>query len=295
MNVFISHSAQSRIAPLRDLLKREGISFQDSFDPSKSSDILESIRVKLQTADAVIAVITREATNVFFEIGFAMALQKPVLVLLSPGVTLPSFAAPATYLTSDLSDSDVLRLGVRRFLEDSKKRILKVRQPRKEHVDAQHDGRVIQNLVERFHAVRQSARPLQVERLVADLLRAADITALEEYSEGRDRGVDFAVWSDSLRPSLGNPVLIEVKATKLNKMSFRAAYSRLAKQVQESDANAGLLLYLDKGGQRFGKPATWIPTVLWLDAEDFAKELLKKPFADVLLERRNRAVHGLDV
>jgi len=86
-----------------------------------------------------------------------------------------------------------------------------------------------------------------------------------------------------------------VKATKLNKMSFRAAYSRLAKQVQESDANAGLLLYLDKGGQRFGKPATWIPTVLWLDAEDFAKELLKKPFADVLLERRNRAVHGLDV
>jgi hypothetical protein len=293
MNIYISHSANSQIGPLRDLLQKDGISFRDSFDPSAASDISEMIRAEIQAADAVIAVISKDAPNVFFEIGVATALRKPVLALLSPGVTVPSFAAPLAYLTSDLTDSDVLRLGVRRFLDKSNMRPSKIRKTPKDSSAVLHDRRPLQNLTERILLLRQSGTPAEIQQLVADLLRAAEITAIEEYKDATDRGVDFAVWSDSLRRSLGSPILIEVKAAKLNEMSFRVAYSRLAKQVQESDSTAGLLLYLDKNGNRFKKPATWIPSVIWFDVEDFAIELSKRSFAEVLIERRNRAVHGL--
>jgi hypothetical protein len=168
----------------------------------------------------------------------------------------------------------------------------KVLRPRKESRLLPHERVRLMGLTKRLSRLRQSGTPTEVERTVAQLLRVSRTTAIEGKG-ARDRGADFAVWSDSLRSSLGSPILIEVKATNLNHFSFRAAYSNLAKQVQESGSAAGLLLYLDKSGKRFPRPATWIPSVLWFDAEDFAKELSRKSFGEVLAEQRNKIVHGL--
>lgn len=293
MKVFISHSAKTQIGPLQDILQKEGVSFRDSFDLSPTSDISEMVRGEVQTADAVIAVINQDAANVFFEIGIAIALRKPVLALVSPSISAPSFATLLTRLTSDLADTDVLRVGVKQFLNNAKKRPLKARPNWKDASALRYDRGSLRHLIERLSLLRQSGPPSEVERIVGELLQVAEVTAIEEYKDASGRGVDFAVWSDPLRESLGSPILIEVKTAKLNKMSFRVAYSRLARQVQDSDSAAGLLLYFDKGGARFTKPATWVPAVLWFDVEDFARELLRKNFAEVLIERRNRAVHGL--
>src|SRR5450759_1457256 len=103
MNVYLSHSASSQLGALRDLLHREETSFRESFDLSAGSNISERVFAEIQAADAVIAVISQDAANVFFEIGVAIALHKPVLALLNPGTTAPSFIAPMTYLTSDLA------------------------------------------------------------------------------------------------------------------------------------------------------------------------------------------------
>lgn len=140
--------------------------------------------------------------------------------------------------------------------------------------------------------LRQSGDSVQVERVVAEILRRAGAT-VEEYGDPKEHGVDFAVWSDALQRSLGNPILIEVRASQLNEKSFQHAYSRLTRQVQESGSAAGLLLYLERTGKRFEKPEAWVPSVLWFDVEDFAKRLSEKSFAEVLVERRNRTVHGL--
>jgi hypothetical protein len=293
MNVYISHSAQSQIGPLKDLLQAEGVSFRDSFDISAGTDVSKSILDEIQAADVVIAVINGKGQNVFFEIGVAVALRKPVLGLLSPGVSVPSFVPPLAYLTSDLADSDVLRLGIRQFVERSREGHTDLSGNRQAPQATHHARTSLRSLIKELPHLRQSGNPAKVERLVEKMFRMAEITAVEAYGDVRDKGVDFAVWSDSLQTSLGNPVLVEVKASKLNEMSFRVAYSRLAKQVQDSSSAAGLLLYLDKNGKRFRRPATWIPTVLWFDIEDFANELLRKDFARVLTERRNKAVHGL--
>ncbi len=291
MNIYISHSARSQIGPLRDLLLKEGASFGDSFDPSALRGSSESVHVRIQAAEAVIAVIGEEAANVFFEIGVATALRKPVLALLTPGVAVPSFVAPLTYLTSDLTDSEVLRLAVRRFLNEAKDRPSKGRETRRKSPPLLSNRVRLRGLAKRLSRLRESGNAVEFEQTVSELLRASRITAIKD-KDATDRGVDFAVWSDSLRGSLGSPILIQLKAAKLNDLSFRVAYSNLAKQVQESGSAAGLLLYLDSTGRRFTKPATWIPSVLWFDAEDFAKELSKRSIGEVLAERRNKIVDG---
>jgi len=162
MNVYVSHSAKSPIGPLRELLQQEGASFRDSFDLSASSDVSKRILSQIQTADALIAVISEEAPNVFFEIGVAIALRKPVLALVKPGTTAPSFVAPLTYLTSDLADSDVLRLGVKRFLDKSKERPSKVRHTRKELPGGLHD----RGPMERWNALSGRSLALDNPRIL---------------------------------------------------------------------------------------------------------------------------------
>jgi len=263
-----------------------------------ASAVPETVLAEIQAADAVIAVISEETSNVFFEIGMAVGLRKPVLALLSPGITVPAFGSSFNYLTTDLADSEVLRLAVKRFLHKPRERHKKRRKKRRKKQlirksDSQIPGTPVHAIIEQLSVLRQSGDGYALERTVAELLRAAGVSTVEQYKGAADRGVDFAVWSDELRSSLGSPILIEVKSSKLDEMSFQIAYSRLAKLVQESGSAAGLFLYLDKGGRRFQKPANWIPSVLWFDLEDFAKRLSRKSFATVLVEHRNRIVHGL--
>ncbi|MGD0799038.1 MAG: hypothetical protein ABR910_15085 [Acidobacteriaceae bacterium] len=291
MNVYISHSARSQIGRLQDLLKRDGVSFRDSFDPSVGGGVTATARAEIQRADAVIAVLADRAPNVLFEIGLAVGLRKPVLVLLPPGVAPPTFVAPMNYLTSDGSDTEILRLGLTRFLSKVKGRRSR-ESPRPDTSPLVRDNSLpVQSLTERIAYLRRAGNPLEVEEFVARVLQSAGVTAVEDSN---DKGVDFAVWSDSLRDSLGGPVLIEVKAAAIDPISFQSAYDRLNKQVIESGSPAGVLLYLERKGRRFGSPGAWNPSVLWFDIEDFSIEILRKNLGEVLAERRNRIVHGLD-
>ena len=91
---------------------------------------------------------------------------------------------------------------------------------------------------------------------------------------------------------MGNPILIEVRTGNLDLARLQSAYERLVAQVLGSDARFGVLLYLDHSGRRFMRPKNWVPSVLALDAEDFANDLLSKSFANVLMEKRNNLAHG---
>lgn len=290
---FISHSAQRPIESLRELLQSEGLKIKDSFDVSAPEESETAIEAGIRAADVVIAVIGPEARNVFYELGFATALRKPTLLLLEPGTSAPAFASRGRYLVSDLTDSEVLRLGVKRFLEEAESGPSSHRARKYPRSVEQPNRAAISEVLEQLDRIRRSADPHQVERLAAQLLHAAAVTALEEYKGEKDRGVDFAVWSDALQSSLGNPILIEIKAGTLSDQLLGTAYSRLAAQVSQSGARAGLLLYLDREGRRFRRPEAWTPVVLAFDLVDFAKELRAKPFAKVLVERRNKLVHGL--
>jgi TIR domain/Nucleoside 2-deoxyribosyltransferase len=294
-SVFISHSAKQEIGSLLEVLRSEKVKILDAFDLAASRPIGATIRSAIDRADAIIAVFSSESdsANVSFEVGYATALRKPVFLLLKPGNSVPEFTSGLRYLVSDVTDSQILRIGVQGFLRDIASRGAKQRSVRTLSPSVQPDRPAIRTLLERLGQLRSSIEPAKVERFTADLLRAASVTALEEHEGVRDRRADFALWSDDLHSSLGNPILVEVKTGNLSEPNLNEAYNRLAHQVSESDARLGLLLYLDHNGRRFRRPGAWVPVVLAFDLEDFARQLLTHSFAEALLESRNKLVHGM--
>jgi hypothetical protein len=294
-SVFISHSAKQEIGPLLDVLKGENVTVLDSFDSEVLGRIGDKIRSAIDGADAVIAIVDPEAdsANVAFEIGYATALRKPVLVLMRPGRAFPEFIGTLRYLVAGATDSRILRIGVRGFLKDLGGRETKRKGLRTARLDESPNRAEIHALLTRLAELRPAIEPVKVERITADLLRAASVTALEEQDRPTDKHADFALWSDDLHASVGNPILVEVKSGNLSESRLSEAYHELVQQVSRSDARFGLLLYFDRHGRRFSRPSSWVPVVLAFELEDFAKELLTHSFAKVLLESRNKLVHGM--
>jgi hypothetical protein len=66
----------------------------------------------------------------------------------------------------------------------------------------------------------------------------------------------------------------------------------MASQLGEQGVRIGLLLYMDRAGNRVSMEHAISPLVLWLDLEDFARTLVRRSFASIVLEQRSRAVHG---
>jgi len=293
VKAYIIHDQDDEIESLRNFLVEEGIAVLDSSDISPSDPVSEAARASIQGSEIIFAVLNPRAPDVFFELGIAFGLRKPVMLLVKPHTPVPGFAMGVRYMISGSLDSDLVHLGIKKFVNEVKEGSTRYRRTRVSHRPAAVDERAIRRLLARIEQLRKSPNALEVERFTVDLLRATGVTALEEHSGARGQGADLAVWSDALDSSLGNPILFEVKAGKLNDEKMFEAFDRLKRQVSESDARFGVLLYLDESGRRFQRPKTSGASVLSFELEDFARELLEKPFANTLVERRNRIVHGL--
>jgi hypothetical protein len=292
MKIFISHSANTPVSALLSLLHEEDAIIRGSFELAPAPNPMESIHAEIQSADALIVVLDSNASNVLFELGIALGLRKPTLVLVKPGDSVPPFAAFTRYLTYTGSVTEILKLGVEGFLGTLRPHKTTKRPERqKQRVSSDQKGR-LPTLSEEIRRLRAQPQEQQLHALVHSVLTSAGVTSVQDDAGGRDRGVDFVVWSDSLRGSFGNPVLIEVKGY-LEGAQFQSAYLRLTKLVSESNSAAGVLLYLKKPGQSFEKPQGWNPLILWFDIEEFTAELVHRNFAEILVDRRNLMVHGM--
>jgi hypothetical protein len=292
MKIFISHSANTPVTALLSLLHEEDVIIRGSFELAPAPNPMESIHTEIHSADAVIVVLESDASNVLFELGIAFGLRKPILVLVKPGDSVPPFAAFTRYLTYTGSVTEILKLGVEGFLGTLRPHKTTKRPERqKQRVSSDKQSR-LPTLSEEIKRLRTQPQEQQLHALVHSVLTSAGVTSVQDDIGSRERGVDFVVWSDSLRGSFGNPVLIEVKGY-LEGAQFQSAYLRLTKLVSESYSAAGVLLYLKKTGQSFEKPQGWSPLVLWFDIEEFTTELLHRNLAEILVERRNLMVHGI--
>lgn len=292
MKIFLSHSANTPVSALISLLKDEEATIRGSFEQTPGTNLSESIRSEIHSADAVIVVLDSDSSNVSFELGIAFALRKPTLVLIRPGDSVPPFAAFSPHLTYTGSVTEILKLGVEGFLGTVRPHKPAKSPGRSKQRVAAEQSNKLPTLSEEIERLRARPHEQQLHALVHNVLTSTGLTSVKDNTSSRDSGVDFVVWSDSLRGSFGNPVLIEVKGY-LEKPQFQFAYERLTKLVSESKSAAGVLLYLKRPGQAFERPQGWNPLVLWFDVGEFTVELLHRNFAEILVERRNLMVHGM--
>jgi hypothetical protein len=269
-------------------------------DVDSSSDIGAGValaRVALDRFDFGVAVVpsgrvegTMGLSAIYVEIGVAAGRELPLLVVAEPpGPPSPALAGLTTVITS-LGNEEALRLQLGLFLRRVEagppaQRLALPPTTRAHLVPAAY--------LARLQAVRNSPltqRGLAFEQLLSDLFRDAGAQVEQRAPGSPDLGVDIAAFIPGEEQRLGT-LMIQVKSGTLTGPALRQEQQKLSTQVLQARAGLGLLIY-DQAtlGARETPPA---PLVFCLGIDELLTELEGQPLSAVLVQARNRAVHGM--
>jgi hypothetical protein len=281
---FISAGTDVDLSGLISDLRRRGAEPYVLSDVAElGADVLQSVSQAIVGADYVLLVLGTGSvsSNVIFEAGMAVGLGKPLLVVASPGIKLPSDLASVLTVRADPGD-----LGAIGFALDQ----AQGRAARRAHAAAA-TGRSLGSRVDDLLARLTAEEPIserEAIEVLKDALEESGVIAAEGL--GDDNRFDLGVWSDDLDAIAANPLLIEVKKT-LRAGSVEQVLNLLA---ANPTARAALLVFLNpvsreqlERASRTGYP------VLVITFRDLLERMRSASFAEVVRTLRNRSVHGL--
>jgi hypothetical protein len=274
---------------VRNMLESKGV---HCFSPDQLDlpvqDLAEILRAGMDGADLVIGIVdpTPASNFVFFELGFARALDKRIVVLLVGDVPL------STWLTSGIpyfrfipEQPASLEFGISQILHIPRHGTRAASRPSKR---TQPIGELADHLLAQIRAAGEDLREAEFEDIIARAIRASGVTTVSQGGP-HDNHVDLAVWSDDLSPWVGNPVPIDLRL-QLGAGELKPVATRLARYLSGSGLLWGLLIYLRADGDV--SRAEGVPNVIHLSAEQFLGALRGTSFGDLMRRLRNQRVHG---
>src|SRR4051794_3374166 len=115
---FISAPAGTDLSQLRLALDRRGIRWFDQSQLRLGESIATVIREAINSSDFLCAIFPKDtnSANVLYELGMAMALEKPVLAFVESDRNFPVYLQGLPYARASISDSDALSLHLDSFL-----------------------------------------------------------------------------------------------------------------------------------------------------------------------------------
>lgn len=284
---FISAPAGTDLKVLRQVLTELNVEWIDASVLNPSLPVSSAVREAMQNASFVCGVLTQrqDNTNVIFELGMATSLNRPMFLLMEPSVKIIPRLEYLPYARVELNAPTKLRFHLETFLEHVLTiKVLPVTPPSEPALKPNPES------LARALKASHTANAADLERLVARLFEASG--AVVSASDNRDRGVDLALWIDSLPPSIGNPVLVEVKSGRLSQVQLDKAESTLREYLVSAGATVGILLYRDTKGTRFPQTREAWPLVWRLDFDGLVDLLIQGVFERELVRFRNVALHG---
>ena len=284
---FVSAPDSLDISMIREALTERGITpygIEDDFGGS----IPEILKDCLVQADLVIVAMGSGGhnDNVYFELGFAVAMQKRILVL-APRDEISSFYS-MPYLRIDPSDKESIGFGLDQILNAPEG---KFRVGRSLH-QTRPIGKLADELLGQIRS-RGQISERETLTILNDVLRASGIESTSVSSEHRhEPGIkmDMAVWSDDFDPWIGNPLLIEVKQLVADSAALTKEVGRMGATLAKTGTEWGLLI-CQLGDFHPGEELKK-SRVLLMTVEDLLESLRDQSLGDILRKLRNRRVHG---
>jgi hypothetical protein len=289
---YIVSSWKIDISPLVYALEKRNVTITRAEHTSPQFSIADGIRDQIRDAEFVIGVLGRpqDNTNVYYEIGLAHGLDKRVLLFSTePTLELPFNLEQLYIVRSALSNSDAIDFSIDQIL--SAPPLTEKRRSNKSKSTSKPLGNRATEFLNRLNNLSQSGAARQLEELVSDLLKACAVDVVAE-SLSKDTGADFAIWSDELEPTVGNPLIVEVKQTLEQKSDIANVGKEIAKYLTNTGRSWVILLY--QNGIEAGNPI-WTklpPTVLVFRLDELILQLRDTSLPDVVRIRRNQIAHG---
>jgi hypothetical protein len=253
------------------------------------SDLLHNVQRAIRQADRVLVVLSKGGSlNPVFEAGVAVSLDKPLLIIAPPDVPLPALLAGFLTVRAHVDDLDAIN-----FALDHSEALVGV-------ASATHTKATSVPLGNRADEFRDQAARLvasddqsdverQVVQLLAEALELSGAVTATDVESPSFRS-DMAIWLDDLDAIGANPFFVEIKR------SFRAeAVQQLLRIVQAAPvARMALIVYLNSASARPDEltRVAQFP-VLAISLDELLRRMHSQSFAEVVLDLRNRSVHGL--
>jgi hypothetical protein len=272
-------------------LEGEGVSVLEPELPRPGQPIRGPLLEGIRKADAVIALLgDREAdSNVFYDLGIADAMEKPVLVVTTrtPGPT--SDVALYPYVRARHDDEDALRFGLVHFLRAPQH---DVRAEGDDVAETKPLGAAADGLLARVRADGGITED-ELIGIIGTAVRESGVDAQAAASSrpaGEETPADMAVWADELTSLVGNPLPVVARPELLTQDDAEAVARKLTLAMAGARARWGLVLYR-KATPEAVRALSSFP-VLAMSIEDFLEGLRTRSFARIVTDLRNQAVQG---
>lgn len=246
---------------------------------------VDSVHRCISEVDVVIGILRdrRKETNVFFQLGVANALNKPVLLFVSsdsPKDLIPPSGIP--YLRMDFRNEHALRFGLDQMLSLSPP---KRRNPSPASFSTQPIGQVADELLAQLPQADEHA----FENLIYEALQASGVSTIAR-GDVEGIGCDFAIWSSDLEPVISNPLLIECRSRLLNQSNVNEVIGQMLRALQAIPNGWGIVLYKEAN---VPKAILKCPPVIFVSGVDFLEGLREIGLTQYVRKLRNQTVHGV--
>jgi hypothetical protein len=247
----------------------------------------------IEDADLVIGVLDDPAasTNISFELGYAFARDKKILLILDGRFrTVPTDLVSTLHVQSRPNDVEAISYNLDALLAAP----APMRRPYiPEKADTHAIGPLADALLSRLAKALEEHDGLELERIVADALRASSVAAVTTAQDRGlpDTGPDIGIWSDDLESSVGNPLLIEIKTKLRSTRDVRELQQRVEAYMRARNVQWGLVLF-GQGQQPVEAAFDADSPVLFLQVGDLLERLRTEGFAKIVGDVHARAIQG---
>lgn len=280
---YISAPFGANTSVLRKALRDKAIQWSDLTNLEAGGSWAGAVDRAISKADFVCTVLPEgHHANVLFELGVAYAKHKPILALLASSARLPTDIISLTYVRADPKDAATVRAALGAFLDHARGEPFRSTSRRRTKR---------RSIAKESTALPPSASAHEFELKTVSLLEKAGVI-VSWPTQRSEQGADLAVWIDDLPQSLGNPLLVEIKAGNLSKARITQAASQLRQYVVMTHGSCGLLVYWDRQNRQFPSVSTEWPLIFRLSGETLERLAHRGQLSRELVRLRNAAVHG---
>jgi hypothetical protein len=294
-------------APLNtDLRALEKLLVERQVQPIVSADLsseaitlLGGIVKAIDAADLFVAILNEEQNNanVYLELGVALGMGCRILIIAPPDRPLMVDIAELPAVRADITNHEAISLMLDQVLL-SPSRKFRSQLPIPVTQKGQPIGDFADELQAQLNALGERGREVEIVQLVREVLEKSGystITTNPLLGEGKREGkrADIVVWSDEFGPWIGNPLIIEVKRVVREK-DWKSVADQVFNYLQVSQTRSALVLYAKTAGTPDITPSIPPPNIFFLDIHQLLSAMRTKSFAKVMIDLRNRRIHGID-
>lgn len=289
LNCFVSSPVGTDLSSLLSIIEENNIHVlnPNEFAPG-AVQITEKLIDGIERADLIVGVLgsRNSDANVMYELGYATALEKRILIIADDESEIPSDIQGLVRIKSSLDNKEAIEFALQQIIyapipEKKARKVLPAKtKPLKQKSDL---------FLEELSKLSLACSERKVEDLVREILAASGVTIISEQKY-KDIRPDFAVWIDELEPYFGNPILIEVKGS-LDPSKAKYALEQSLHYMSLSKVRA-VLIFSQNLPLEVIQEIPKSPFVYFFDLHQLIQSLREQSLGEIIRNRRNSIVHG---